>query len=151
MGKVTPFLWFDGQAEEAFRFYASVFKNAKVVEVMPGPDGKASSVTLDLDGLRLVGFNAGPEFTFTEAISLFVSCADQAEVNDLWAKLVADGGEEGSCGWLKDRYGLSWQIIPTALMELTHDPDPVKAKRVTDAMLRMKKIDIAGLRRAYAG
>ncbi len=151
MKKITPFLWFDGQAEEAMRFYVSVFKNSRVVSVSSGPNGKASSVTADLDGQELIGFNAGPQFKFTEAISLFVSCKDQAEVDALWAKLSANGGEEGSCGWMKDRFGLWWQIVPTVLGELMSDPDPAKAKRVVDAMLKMKKIDIAGLQRAYEG
>ena len=148
MKKITPFLWFDDQAEEAMRFYVSIFKDSKVLEVTPGPGGKAISVRFELEGQELMGLNAGPQFPFTEAISLFVSCKDQGEVDDLWAKLSADGGE-GSCGWVKDRFGLWWQVIPAALGELMGDPDPVKAKRVVDAMLKMKKIDVAGLRRAY--
>ena len=148
MKKITPFLWFDDQAEEAMRFYVSIFKDSKVLEVSLGPNGKPMSVRFELEGQELIGLNAGPEFKFTEAISLFVSCKDQAEVDDLWAKLSAGGGE-GSCGWVKDRFGLWWQIIPTALGELMGDPDPVRAKRVIDAMLKMKKIDVAGLQRAY--
>jgi len=151
MRKITPFLWFDDKAEDAMRFYVSVFKNSKVLEVSPGPNGRASMVRFELEGQELIGLNAGPEFKFTEAISLFVSCADQAEVDELWAKLSAGGGEEGRCGWVKDKYGLWWQIIPTALGELMGDPDRAKAKRVTDAMLKMKKIDVAGLRRASEG
>ena len=151
MRKITPFLWFDDKAEDAMRFYVSVFKNSKVIEVSPGPNGRASMVRFELEGQELIGLNAGPEFKFTEAISLFVSCADQAEVDELWAKLSAGGGEEGRCGWVKDKYGLWWQIIPTALGELMGDPDRAKAKRVTDAMLKMKKIDVAGLRRASEG
>jgi len=151
MRKITPFLWFDDKAEDAMRFYVSVFKNSKVLEVSPGPNGRASMVRFELEGQELIGLNAGPEFKFTEAISLFVSCADQAEVDELWAKLSAGGGEEGRCGWVKDKYGLWWQIIPTALGELMGDPDRAKAKRVTDAMLQMKKIDVAGLRRASEG
>ena len=119
-----------------------------MLEVSPGPNGKPMSVRFELEGQEHIGLNAGPEFKFTEAISLFVSCKDQAEVDDLWAKLSAGGGE-GSCGWVKDRFGLWWQIIPTALGELMGDKDPVKAKRVVDAMLKMKKIDVAGLKRAY--
>jgi len=148
MKKITPFLWFDDQAEEAMRFYVSIFEDSKVLEITPGPNGKAMSLRFELDGQELMGLNAGPQFKFTEAISLFVSCKDQAEVDGLWTKLSAGGGE-GSCGWVKDRFGLWWQIIPTALGELMGDPDPVKAKRVVDAMLTMKKIDVAGLRRAY--
>ena len=150
MNKITPFLWFDDQAEEAMKFYLSVFANSKVIEVSRGPNGKASSVRFELEGQQIMGLNAGPEFKFTEAISFFVSCRDQREVDELWSKLLAGGGE-GSCGWIKDRFGLWWQIIPTALGELMGDPDPVKAKRVVDAMLKMKKIDVAGLRRAYEG
>jgi predicted 3-demethylubiquinone-9 3-methyltransferase (glyoxalase superfamily) len=151
MRKITPFLWFDDQAEDAMRFYVSVFKNSKVLEVSPGPNGRASMVRFELEGQELIGLNAGPQFKFTEAVSLFVSCADQAEVDELWAKLSAGGGEEGRCGWVKDKYGLWWQIIPTALGELMGDPNRAKAKRVTDAMLKMKKIDVAGLRRAFEG
>ena len=148
MNKITPFLWFDDQAEQAMRLYCSIFKNSKVLGVTPGPDGKAMSVTFELEGQRIMGLNAGPLFKFTEAISFFVSCRDQAEVDDLWAKLITDGGEESQCGWLKDRYGLSWQIIPTALMDALGDPDPEKARRSMEAMLKMKKIDIKTLEAA---
>jgi predicted 3-demethylubiquinone-9 3-methyltransferase (glyoxalase superfamily) len=151
MNKITPFLWFDDQAEEAMRYYCSIFKNSKVLEVTPGPNGKAMSVSFELEGQPLIALNAGPQFKFTEAISLFVSCADQAEVDELWSKLSAGGGEESSCGWVKDKYGLWWQIIPTALGEALGDKDPAKAKRALDAMLKMKKIDIEGLKKAYAG
>ena len=149
MKKVTPFLWFETQAEEAMRFYVSIFKNSKVLGVIPGPNGIASSVNFELEGQEFIGFNAGPEFKFNEAISFFVDCKDQQEVDELWEKLIADGGEEGQCGWVKDKFGLWWQIIPSVLGELIGDPDPEKAKRVTEAMLRMHKIDIAGLKRAY--
>ena len=148
MKKITPFLWFDNQAEDAMNFYVSIFKNSRVLSVSPGPSGRAMSVTFELDGQELVAFNAGPQFKFTEAISLFVSCETQAEVDELWGKLTA-GGEESRCGWLKDKFGLSWQIIPTALGELMGDPDPEKAGRVMQAMLTMNKIQIAGLRQAY--
>ena len=150
MKKLTPFLWFDDQAEEAMRFYVSVFKNARVLRVSPGPGGKAMSVTFEVEGQEITGFNAGPQFKFTEAISFFVNCADQAEVDDLWAKL-SEGGEAGRCGWVKDRFGLWWQVIPTALGRLMGDPDPAKAKRVADAMLTMQKIDVATLERASKG
>lgn len=149
MNKITPFLWFDDQAEEAMNFYVSVFKNSKVLSVTPGPDGKAFSVTFELEGQRFMGLNAGPQFKFNEAISFFVDCKTQEEVDELWEKLTADGGEESMCGWLKDKYGLSWQIIPSALGQMLGDPDPVKAQRVMQAMLQMRKIDIEGLRQAY--
>lgn len=149
MKKITPFLWFDNQAEEAMNFYVSIFKNSKVLGVTPGPNGIAQTVTFELEGQEFMALNAGPQFKFNEAISFFVNCKTQAEVDELWQKLTADGGEEGWCGWLKDKYGLSWQIIPTALGELLGDPDPEKAGRVRQAMLKMNKIDIQGLRQAY--
>jgi predicted 3-demethylubiquinone-9 3-methyltransferase (glyoxalase superfamily) len=132
------------------RFYVSIFKNSRVLEVTPGPDGKTMGVRFELEGQEFTGLNAGPEFKFTEAISFYVNCQDQAEVDDLWAKLSAGAGEESSCGWVKDRFGLWWQIIPETLPKLMGDKDPVKAKRVVDAMLKMKKIDVAELERAYA-
>jgi predicted 3-demethylubiquinone-9 3-methyltransferase (glyoxalase superfamily) len=149
--KITPFLWFDHQAEDAMRFYASIFKNSEVLEVTPGPGGQAMSVRFRLEDQEFIALNAGPMYKFTEAISLFVNCETQAEVDELWAKLTADGGEESRCGWLKDKYGLSWQIIPTTLGRLLGDPDPAKAGRAMQAMLQMNKIDIAALERAYAG
>ncbi len=139
MKKITPFLWFDTQAEEAMNFYVSIFKNSKVGEISRGPDGKAFTVSFQLEGQDFMALNAGPRFKFNEAISFFVDCKAQGEVDELWNKLTADGGEESMCGWLKDKYGLWWQIIPSALGELMGDPDPVKAKRVTDAMLKMKR------------
>ena len=148
MHKITPFLWFDDQAEEAMRFYVSIFKNSKALSVSPGPSGKAMSVTFELEGQEFMALNAGPQFKFTEAISFFVSCETQDEVDELWTKLTADGGEESRCGWLRDKYGLSWQIIPTALIQMLGDSDPAKAKRVVDAMLTMRKIDIKGLQEA---
>src|SRR6266498_2967568 len=135
MKKITPFLWFDTQAEEAMNSYISIFKNSKVLGVSRGPDGRASAVNFELEGQEFTGFNAGPEFKFNEAISFFVNCKNQAEVDELWQKLIADGGEESRCGWLKDKFGLSWQIIPTRLGELMSDPDPAKAQRVVQAML----------------
>jgi predicted 3-demethylubiquinone-9 3-methyltransferase (glyoxalase superfamily) len=149
MKKITPFLWFDTQAEEAMNFYVSVFKNSKVLGVNRGPDGQAQSVNFELEGQGFIGLNAGPEFKFNEAISFFVNCRSQKEVDELWNQLTADGGHESQCGWLKDKYGLSWQIIPSILSELMNDPDPAKAQRVVQAMLKMQKIDIAGLQRAY--
>ncbi|MFN8411140.1 MAG: VOC family protein [Anaerolineales bacterium] len=151
MSKVTPFLWFDTQAEEAMNFYVSLFKNSKVNNVSRGPDGKAFTVSFELDGQQFMGLNAGPHHKFNEAISLYVDCNDQDEVNDLWNKLIADGGEESQCGWLKDKYGLSWQIIPKQLGELMGSPDPEKSQRVMQAMLKMQKIIIADLQKAYDG
>ena len=154
MQKITPFLWFDNQAEEAANFYVSIFKNSKILgvshfgEAGPGPAGTVLTVTFQLDGHEFTALNGGPHFTFTEAISLFVSCETQQEVDELWAKLTA-GGEESMCGWLKDKYGLSWQIVPRVLLELMQDKDPLKAKRVTEAMLQMRKINIAKLQQAY--
>ena len=149
MKKITPFLWFDTQAEEAMNLYVSVFKNSKVLGVTPGPNGIAQSVSFELEGQEFIGLNAGPNFKFNEAISFLVDCRDQAEVDDLWTKLTADGGEESMCGWLKDKFGLSWQIIPRQLGEWMGDPDPVKAQRVVQAMLKMNKIIIADLEKAY--
>ena len=149
MQKITPFLWFDNQAEDAMSFYTSTFQDSKVLSVTPGPDGTAMAVTFELQGQEFMALNAGPQFKFNEAVSFFVSCKTQAEVDELWEKLTADGGEEGRCGWLKDKYGLSWQIIPSALGELMSDPDPEKAGRVVQAMLKMNKIDVPTLQQAY--
>lgn len=154
MQKITPYLWFDNNAEEAANFYVSVFKNSKIVSVMrhgkdgPQPEGTAFIVTFQLDGQEFTALNGGPHFTFSEAISFFVNCNSQEEVDELWARL-SEGGETQQCGWLKDRYGLSWQIIPSILLELMQDPDAAKAKRVTEAMLQMVKIDIKALQQAY--
>jgi predicted 3-demethylubiquinone-9 3-methyltransferase (glyoxalase superfamily) len=153
MHKITPFLWFDDNAEEAMNYYISIFKNSKVVslsrygEGSPRPAGTVMVATFELDGQELMALNGGPEYKFTEAISLFVTCETQEEVDWYWNQL-SSGGEEGPCGWLKDKFGLSWQIVPKALGELLGDPDPAKAQRVMRAMLQMKKIDIAGLKRA---
>jgi predicted 3-demethylubiquinone-9 3-methyltransferase (glyoxalase superfamily) len=151
MKKITPFLWFDTQAEEAMNFYVSVFKNSKVLSVTPGPDGRAFTVNFELDGQEFIALNAGPQFKFTEAVSFFVDGKDQAEVDYLWEKLIADGGEESMCGWLKDKFGLSWQIVPSALGRMMNDNDPEKAGRVTQAMLKMRKIDVKALEDAYEG
>jgi len=148
MQKIVPFLWFDGQAEEAAKFYVSIFKNSKMLRVMPGPDGKVMSVTFQLEAQEFYALNGGPQFKFTPAISLFVNCETQQDVDDLWKKLSAGGSEE-QCGWLKDKYGLSWQIIPTVLGKLLGDKNPKKANAAMQAMLKMKKIDIAGLQQAY--
>jgi len=146
---ITPFLWFDSQAEEAMNFYISIFKNGKVLSVSRA-NGKVMSVTFELEGQKFMGLNAGPQFKFTEAISLFVDCETQEEVDELWEKL-SEGGAKGRCGWLKDKYGLSWQIIPAALGKLMSDPDPEKSRAVVQAMLKMNKIVIEDLKRAYEG
>ena len=150
MQKITPFLWFDGQAEEAMNFYVSIFKNSRIVSVSRGPDGAVFHTTFELDGQRFQALNGGPKFKFTEAVSLYVDCATQAEVDELWEKL-SKGGEIQMCGWLMDKFGLSWQIIPSALGRLMGDKDPAKAGRVMQAMLQMKKIDVAKLQQAYDG
>jgi len=149
MKKITPFLWFDNQAEEAMNFYVSIFKNSSIGSVSRGPDGKAFTVSFQLDGQDFMALNAGPQFKFNEAISMFVNCQTQDEVDYYWDRLTADGGEESMCGWLKDKYGLSWQIIPKQLGELMGDPDPVRSQRVMQAMLKMNKIIVADLKRAY--
>ena len=156
MPKLTTFLTFNNQAEEAVNLYLATFKNSRLVstnrygEAGPMPQGSLMSATFELEGQEFMALNGGPHFTFSDGISLFVSCQTQAEVDELWEKL-SEGGEKGPCGWLKDRFGVSWQIIPTALGELLGDPDPEKANRVMQAMLQMSKIDIATLRQAYAG
>jgi predicted 3-demethylubiquinone-9 3-methyltransferase (glyoxalase superfamily) len=155
MQKITPFLWFDNQAEEAMNFYVSLFKDSKILSVSrhqvdaPESPGPVLTATFQLAGQEFMALNGGPHFKFNEAISLFVNCETQEEVDELWEKLSA-GGAEQPCGWLKDRFGLSWQIIPSALGEMLGDPDPRKAQNVMQAMLQMRKIDIAALRRAYA-
>jgi predicted 3-demethylubiquinone-9 3-methyltransferase (glyoxalase superfamily) len=154
MQKIKPFLWFDDNAEEAAKFYTSIFKNSKIISMSrsgdagPGPRGKVMGVEFELEGQRFMGLNGGPQFKFTEAISLFVDCETQQEVDELWEKLSA-GGKKSQCGWLKDKYGLSWQIIPTVLGKMLSDPDPKKSARVMQAMMKMGKIDIEGLKRAY--
>ena len=156
MRPISPFLWFDTQAEDAAKHYVSIFSNSKILKVSrygdagPGPKGSVLTVTFDLDGQRFTALNGGPRFKFTEAISFVIDCKTQEEVDHFWSKLSA-GGEESQCGWLKDKFGLSWQVIPTVLGELITDPDPAKSKRAMEAMLKMKKIDIAALRKAHDG
>ena len=154
MNKVTPFLWFDAQAEEAAEFYASIFKRSGVLEVTrygeagPGPAGSAMVVRFQLDGQEFLALNGGEQgFHFNESVSFVVNCASQEEVDHFWGRLT-EGGEEGPCGWLKDKYGLSWQVVPDRLLELLRDPDPEKAQRTMRAMLEMKKIDIDAVERA---
>ncbi len=161
MQKITPFLWFDDNAEEAVNFYVSIFKNSKVVTITRyseaaaqaagRPKGSVMTAAFQLEGQNFVALNGGPHFKFTEAISFVVNCETQEEVDYFWEKLTADGGQESQCAWLKDKYGLSWQIVPKILIELLQDKDAQKAQRVMNAMLQMKKIDIATLRRAYEG
>jgi predicted 3-demethylubiquinone-9 3-methyltransferase (glyoxalase superfamily) len=154
--KITPYLWFNGNAEEAVQFYTSVFPASRVTKIArwgeggPGPQGTVMNIAFELSGQGFIALNGGPQFTFNPAISLFVSCESQAEVDELWTKLLAGGGKPTACGWLQDRYGLSWQIIPTALVDLMSDPDPKASGRVTQALMGMQKIDLAVLRRAHA-
>lgn len=152
--KITPYLWFDDKAEEAARFYVSLFKDSRIINISyygegsPRPKGSVLTVVFQLEGQQFVALNGGPQFPFTEAISLFVNCETQAEVDDLWEKLL-EGGQPQMCGWLKDRYGVSWQIIPGALGAMLADPDPARAQRVTEVMLKMVKLDLAVLQEAY--
>ena len=154
MQKISPFLWFNDNAEEAMNFYVSIFKNSKIGRVTrygdagPGPKGTVMSATFQLEGQEFFALNGGPQFKFTEAISFFVNCETQEEVDELWEKL-SEGGRKDMCGWLKDKFGLSWQIIPTILGQMLGDKDPAKSQRVMQAMLQMTKIDINGLKRAY--
>jgi predicted 3-demethylubiquinone-9 3-methyltransferase (glyoxalase superfamily) len=156
MQKITPFLWFDDNAEEAVKFYTSVFKNSKVGDISrygdagPGPKGSVMVITFELDGQEFMALNGGPQFKFTEAISLVVNCKDQKEVDEYWDKL-SEGGQKVQCGWLKDKFGLSWQVVPTILGELMRDKDPAKRERVMKAMLQMVKLDVDGLKRAAEG
>ena len=150
MQKIRPFLWYDKQAGEAAKFYTSIFKNSKIGKSVPGPQGGVLTVEFELEGTEFVALNGGPHFKFTEAISLTVDCKSQAEVDDLWERL-SEGGSKGQCGWLKDKYGLSWQIVPTALVQLLSHPDPRKSPRVMEAMMQMTKIAIAKLDEAAAG
>lgn len=158
MQKITPFLWYDDKAEEAVKFYVSIFKNSKIrgitrydeagAKAAGRPEGSAMTVEFQLEGQEFVALNGGPHFKFTEAVSFVVNCETQEEVDEFWNRL-SEGGQEVQCGWLKDKYGLSWQVVPTVLPELLKDKDPAKAKRVMEAMLQMKKIDIKTLKQAY--
>jgi predicted 3-demethylubiquinone-9 3-methyltransferase (glyoxalase superfamily) len=154
---ITPFLWFDHQAEEAVTFYASIFPDAKVGRIVrygaagQGPEGQVFTIEFELNGLSFIALNGGPHFKFTEAVSFFVPCETQAEIDRYWELLTADGGEPGQCGWLKDRFGLSWQVAPREMTEFIGGDDPEKARRATEAMMKMTKLDLAELRRARAG
>ena len=153
--RITPFLWFASQAEEAANFYVSVFSNSRIREIVrygdagPGPAGSVMTVAFELDGLPFTALNGGPLFKFNESISFVVNCETQAQIDALWEALSA-GGQQDRCGWLKDRYGLSWQVVPTVLPQLLGDPDPMKAERAMQAMLKMRKLDIAALQQAHA-
>ena len=155
--KIIPNLWFDTEAEEAAEFYISVFKNGRIVNVMhyneagPREAGMVMTVEFELDGQRFVGINGGPQFKFDEAVSFQITCEDQDEIDYYWEKLTADGGEEGPCGWVKDKFGLSWHVVPTGMEELFADPDTEKARRAMEAMLKMKKLDLAALQSAAEG
>ena len=157
MRRITPFLWFDGKAEEAANLYVSIFKNSKITEVLrcgdagPLPKGTVLTVAFELDGQAFTALNGGPQYKFTEAVSFQVSCETQDECDHYWNSLLAGGGTEIACGWLKDRFGVTWQVVPNRLNELFRSPDPVKAKRVMEAMFKMKKIDIAALEAAAKG
>jgi len=154
--KVSPFLWFDSQAEEAANFYVSLFSNSRILKIVrygaagPGPQGSVMTVAFQLDDQEITALNGGPHFQFSEAISFVISCDSQAEIDSLWEKLSA-AGTESRCGWLKDRYGLSWQVVPAGLAELLGDKDPAKSQRAMQAMLKMKKLDMAALKKAHAG
>jgi len=161
MQKITPFLWFDDQAEEAVKFYTSVFKNSKVGRILRygeeaakasgQPTGSVLTIEFEIEGQKFVALNGGPQFKFNESVSFVVNCDTQGEVDYYWGKLTADGGQESACGWLKDKFGLSWQITPTVLIDMLHDKDSKKAERVMHAMLQMQKIDIEKLNAAYRG
>jgi predicted 3-demethylubiquinone-9 3-methyltransferase (glyoxalase superfamily) len=161
MQKITPFLWFDNQAEEAAKFYTSVFKNSKVGRILRydeaaakaagQPVGSVLTIEFEIEGQKFTALNGGPVFKFNESISFVVNCNTQEEVDYYWEQLTADGGEESQCSWLKDKFGVSWQVTPTVLIEMLHDKDPKKSERVMNAMLQMQKIDIKTLEKAYAG
>ena len=157
MPKISPFLWYDTQAEEAANLYTSIFPNSKILAIArygdagPGPKGSVMTVQFQLDGQEIIALNGGPMYKFTEAFSLSVDCKTQEEVDRYWTKLTADGGQEGPCGWCKDKFGLSWQVTPSLLGQMLSDTDRKKAARVMEAMMKMKKLDIAALKRAYEG
>ena len=148
MQKITPFLWFNDNAEHAINFYLSIFKDSKIISLNRNEEGKVFTGSFELEGQKFIALNGGPHFTFNEAISFFVDCKTQEEVDELWEKL-SEGGSKGQCGWLKDKFGISWQIIPEALSDLMSDADPAKSGRVMEAMMKMTKIEIAELQKAY--
>jgi len=151
MQKISPFLWFDGKAEEAAKFYTGIFKNSRVTHLIPGPNGTVMGVGFELEGQEFMGLNGGPMFQFTPAVSFFIKCETQAEIDNYWTRLIEGGGEPQPCGWLKDKFGLSWQVVPNALGTMLQDKDPAKAGRAMEAMMKMSKLDIAALEKAYDG
>ncbi|CAN7156795.1 VOC family protein [Variovorax sp. LjRoot84] len=151
MQKISPFLWFDGKAEEAAKFYTAIFKNSRITNVIPGPGGTVMGVSFELEGQEFMGLNGGPMFQFTPAVSFFIKCETQEEIDNYWTRLTEGGGEPQPCGWLKDKFGLSWQVIPNALGTMLQDKDPAKAQRTMEAMMKMSKLDIAALKKAYDG
>jgi predicted 3-demethylubiquinone-9 3-methyltransferase (glyoxalase superfamily) len=151
MQKISPFLWFDGKAEEAAKFYTGIFRNSRITNVIPGPGGTVMGVSFELEGQEFMGLNGGPMFQFTPAVSFFIKCETQEEIDNYWTRLIEGGGEPQPCGWLKDKFGLSWQVVPNALGTLLQDKDPARAQRTMEAMMKMSKLDIAALKKAYDG
>ena len=151
MQKISPFLWFDGKAEEAAKFYTGIFRNSRITNVIPGPGGTVMGVSFELEGQEFMGLNGGPMFQFTPAVSFFIKCGTQGEIDNYWTRLIEGGGEPQPCGWLKDKFGLSWQVVPNALGTLLQDKDPARAQRTMEAMMKMSKLDIAALKKAYDG
>jgi predicted 3-demethylubiquinone-9 3-methyltransferase (glyoxalase superfamily) len=151
MQKISPFLWFDGKAEEAAKFYTGIFRNSRITNVLPGPGGTVMGVSFELEGQEFMGLNGGPMFQFTPAVSFFIKCETQEEIDNYWTRLIEGGGEPQPCGWLKDKFGLSWQVVPNALGTLLQDKDPARAQRTMEAMMKMSKLDIAALKKAYDG
>jgi predicted 3-demethylubiquinone-9 3-methyltransferase (glyoxalase superfamily) len=151
MQKISPFLWFDGKAEEAAKFYTGIFRNSRITNVIPGPGGTVMGVSFELEGQEFMGLNGGPMFQFTPAVSFFIKCETQEEIDNYWTRLIEGGGEPQPCGWLKDKFGLSWQVVPNALGTMLQDKDPARAQRTMEAMMKMSKLDIAALKKAYDG
>ncbi|MBT2299571.1 VOC family protein [Variovorax paradoxus] len=151
MQKISPFLWFDGKAEEAAKFYTGIFRNSRITNVIPGPGGTVMGVSFELEGQEFMGLNGGPMFQFTPAVSFFIKCETQEEIDNYWTRLTEGGGEPQPCGWLKDKFGLSWQVVPNALGTMLQDRDPARAQRTMEAMMKMSKLDIAALKKAYDG
>ncbi|MBT2323478.1 VOC family protein [Variovorax paradoxus] len=151
MQKISPFLWFDGKAEEAAKFYTGIFKNSRITKLIPGPGGTVMGVSFELEGQEFMGLNGGPMFQFTPAVSFFIKCETQEEIDNYWVRLTEGGGEPQPCGWLKDKFGLSWQVVPDALGTMLQDKDPARAGRTMEAMMKMSRLDIAALKKAYDG
>jgi predicted 3-demethylubiquinone-9 3-methyltransferase (glyoxalase superfamily) len=151
MQKISPFLWFDGKAEEAAKFYTGIFKNSRITQLIPGPGGTVMGVSFELEGQEFMALNGGPMYQFTPAVSFFIRCETQEEIDSYWAKLIEGGGEPNACGWLKDKFGLSWQVVPSVLGTMLQDKDPARAGRTMEAMMKMVKLDIAALKKAYDG